>query len=137
MKKSEEQPSESDFVKREAKPEAEKEKESEQPKEKEQTEAEIVSDSTTSMATIGEIVRKANEEEKKAKAEIEKANAEAAKKKAEEEKKRKEAEELDRKLRDEHEIKKNEALGNEGMEYLQSLAEKHEDEKKKRAYLYE
>ena len=42
------------------------------------------------MATIGEIVRKANKEEKTAKAEIYKANAAAAKKKAEEELKRKE-----------------------------------------------
>lgn len=90
MRKSEESPAEGDFVKREPKPEAEKAKEPEASKEKEPSEADIVSDSTTSMATIGEIVRKANEEQKQAQAEIDKANAEAAKKKAEEDRKRKE-----------------------------------------------
>lgn len=73
-------------------------------------------------------MRANNAKEKEAEAELERIHQEEERKKAEEEKKKKEAEALDAKLREEKEIKANEALGEQGMQYLQNMAQTHDKE---------
>ena len=130
-KQAQENPSADDFVKRDHTAATEQQSET-ATKEKTPTAADIVSDSNTSVEHLAEIVRAANAEEEKAKAEIEKANAEEAKKKAEEERKKKEQEAFEAKMKEEQAIKANEALGDEGMQYLQSMAQNAEKEKVKK-----
>jgi len=111
-KKQEETPDADDFVKRDS---------AEQPKEapeKEQTDADAIADPSTSVAHLAEIVRANNAKEKEAQAELERIHQEEERKKAEEERKKKEAAALDAKLREEKEIQANEALGEQGMQYL-------------------
>ena len=60
---------------------------------------------------------------------MKKAKIEEEKKKAEAERKRKEQEAIEAKLKDEKMIKQNEALGDEGMSYLQNMAQTHDKEK--------
>jgi hypothetical protein len=111
-KKQDDSPDTDDFVKRDN---------TEPPKEapeKEQTDAEAIADPSTSVAHLAEIVRANNAKEKEAEAELERIHQEEERKKAEEERKKKEAEALAAKLKEEKETQANEALGEQGMQYL-------------------
>jgi len=96
--------------------------------EKEQTDAEAIADPATSVAHLAEIVRANNAKEKEAEAELARIHQEEERKKAEEARKKKEAEALEAKLKDEKEVQANEALGEQGLQYLQNMAQTRDKE---------